>query len=141
MLDDDSGLKPLIPEGEYQLKFQGYSTKIMFGGPKLILKFSIVDFGEFNGITLYRYYGVKKLIGKVGNRGLFKAKQTGDFLIEYFNLFPDQSITRLDRIPMERLSNVTIVGKVRTVLKNNQQKKLPEQVKYSAIGELLRTEQ
>ena len=113
---------------------------MMYGAPKLILKFSIVDFGSYQGIVLARYYNVTKLIGMVGQNGRFKAKPTGDFLIEYCTLFPGQSITRLDRIPMVLLYNEIIIGKVRTVTKNNQQRKLPDQLKHSVIGELIRVE-
>jgi len=136
--DDESDLLPRIPDGNYQLKLLDRRTKIMFTTPRLILKFSIVDIGEFLGVVLYRYYSVDKLTSKAGKNGGFKAKQTGDFLIEYCNLFPHRRITRLDRIPMESLHNEIILGKVRTVDTNNQQKALPEQLKYSAVGELLR---
>lgn len=136
--DEESDLLPKIPNGNYQLKLLDRRTEVMFTEPRLIFKFSIVDFGEFHGTVLYRYYNVEKLTSKAGKNGGFKAKQTGDFLIEYCNLFPHRKIKRRDRIPMEDFHNEIIVGKVRLADKNNQQKKLPPQLQYSVVGELLR---
>jgi hypothetical protein len=135
---EESDFRIKVTDGNYQLKLLGHWTETMYTTPRLKLEFSIVDLGEFHGETVSRYYNVERLIGKAGKKGRFKAKQTGDFLIEYFNLFPHRKIKRRDRIPMEDMYNEIIIGKVRTVKKNNQQKRLPEQLQYSVIEELLR---
>lgn len=133
--------EPLVPEGEYRLKLLSHSTAIMFRAPRLILRFSIVDFGEAHEYELSRYYSVEKLIGKDGNRGKCKHKRRGDFMLEYFTLFPDRPRTRLDRIPLEPLYNSIVIGKVRTVKVNNQQKELPRALWHSVIGQLVGVEQ
>jgi hypothetical protein len=90
--------------------------------------------------VLCRYYNLKKLKGKPGNKGKFIPKVRGDFMIEYFTLFPLQRISRIDRIPMEPFVNSIIIAKVKDVKKNSSQKNLPEQLIYSKISELIRIE-
>ena len=136
--DVESDLPPLIPEGEYQLKLVSHATVIQFKTPRLALKFSIVDYNEYHGTVLYRYYNVVKLTSKAGTKGSCKHKARGDFMIDYCTLLPNQHITRLDRVPMEPLYQTVIVGKVRTVKRNNQQRVLPEQLQYSVVDSLLR---
>ena len=39
---------PLVPPGEYLLRFDHFETAVMFGrAPKLVLAFTIISFGEF----------------------------------------------------------------------------------------------
>lgn len=130
-------LAPQIPDGEYCFKLRRHITGIMFGSPRLVLEFSIIDMGEYHGTVLKKYYNVRKLIGKAGKKGRFLAKPTGDLLIELCTLFPQWKITRLDRVPLDGLYNSIIKGKTRTVTNNNQRKKLPGQLKYSVIEKLI----
>ena len=133
--------EPLVPEGDYSLKLHSHRTAQMFGTPRLVLTFSITDFGEFHGVMLQRYYGVEKLIGKSGKNGRCKHKRRGDFTIEYFTLFPHVPLRRLDRISLKPLYNSEIVGRVRIVKTNNQQKRLPQPLWHSVIGNLVRVEE
>lgn len=130
---------PRIPEGEYRLKMVGYSTAIPFGNkaPRLFLNFTVCDMGKCFGVPLKKFYNVATLTTKVGKNGGCKHKPRGDFLIDYFTLFPDQRLKRLDRIPMGPLLNSIIIGSVRDVTKNSQQKELPDQLKYSVIAKLI----
>lgn len=136
--DHESDFPPLIPEGKYQLKLLSHSTSIMFGkSSRLVLEFSVVDFGEHHGTRLIRYYNVEKLKSKPGKNGQCKHKRRGDFMIEYFTLFPGLRATRLDRVSMEPLYQSVLVGMVRNVTKNTQQKDLPAQLHYSVVGKLV----
>lgn len=131
--------RPLLPEGEYQLKLLAHGTELHFGKkPRLVLKFSVVDFGQQQGTVLFRYYNVDKLLSKAGKNGRFKPPRNGDFMMEYFKVVSGCGKPRLDRIPLEPLYKSIIVGRVRTVDRNSQQKALPEQLKYSVVAELLR---
>lgn len=132
---------PLIPEGEYGMKLIDHMTATQFGTAKLMLHFQIVDFGPQHGVKLKAFYNVERLIGKPGRRGRVKHKRTGDFLVEYFTALPGQPRPkRFDRIPMEPLYSAHIVGKVVTVKQNSKRELLPEQLWYSKVGRMIRSE-
>lgn len=132
-------LNPIVPDGEYLFRVLTYATCIKFGEARLEVKCSIID-GEYFGTNLSRWYCLDGLKGKPGDKGKFIPKKTGDFLIEYCKIFPLQRITRLDRIPMDNIFNLVIRARTRTVDKNNQQKKLPNQLQHSVIAEFLKAE-
>ena len=114
-----------------------YQTAIMFGkAPKLILNFKVTSFGEAFGSSIPRYYNVQKLIGNAQKHGRFKVSKSGDFLREYLGLFPEPA-NRLDRLLMSRFKNVTIEAEIVTV-KESRGRSLPESLRYSKIGKLLR---
>lgn len=128
-----------IPDGEYLFKVLNHITCTKFGFPRLEIKCSIID-GEYFSTELSRWYCLDHFKGKAGTKGKFVPKRRGDFMIEYCGLFPLQNVTRLDRVPMEPFYSNIILGRTRTVKINNQQKRLPEQLQYSAIAEFLRVE-
>lgn len=133
----DQNLPPLIASGKYAVMLDNYQTAIMFGkAPKLILNFKVTSFGEAFGSSIPRYYNVQKLIGKAQKHGRFKVSKSGDFLREYLSLFPEPA-NRLDRLPMSRFKNVTIEAEIVTV-KESRGRSLPEPLRYSKIGKLLR---
>jgi len=131
---------PLIPEGTYDIGYQNFSTSLMLGkNPKLVINFQIMNFGDQFGQIIPKYYGVKKLVGKPKKNGGFMVGRKSKFLREFLTLFPDQSVKRLDRIPMSRFQGVIIKGKVKTVVKGFDQRKIPEALQYSVIEDLLKT--
>lgn len=134
--DPESGNITLLPPGQYQLKLLEFRTASQFKSARLILEFSIVDFGEHFEKRVCRYYNIERIIGKPAINGRFKAKPHGDFLIEYYTLFGGPRISRLDRVPMGVFRNSILVGQIRTVTKNNQQKVLPVQMHYSVVAAL-----
>lgn len=127
---------PLIAEGEYQLKLVSHETAVQFLTPKLILLFSICEFGNYFGTRLPKYYNIKKFKGKPGKKGHFYPKRRGDFMFDFYTLFNRN--VRLDRIPMEPFYNSIIIGRVGTVKVDYRNRKLPEQMRYSKVCELLR---
>lgn len=145
VLDDaceiEGGALPLVTPGEYQLRFDYWETAIMFGrAPKLILTFTIISMGEyFDCVQLMRFHNVRRLIGKSQKYGRFQVGPRSDFVREYARLFPSP-LKRLDRAPMSEFGKHIIVGRARTVRVGSNQEGLAEQVQYSVIGELLRTE-
>ena len=71
----DNDWLPSIPDGNYQLRFDYYETAIHFGKAcKVILHFTVLDFGKYFETKLSRYYTVERLIGKHGKNGRFKIK-------------------------------------------------------------------
>jgi len=134
IIDDDL---PLIPPGEYGFKFIGYSTWLMFGrNPKLIIDFLIVDDEMYSGVTLKKYYNVKKLKGRYGRNGDFTVSRKSNFTRDFFRVCPAYPPKRLDRIPMSRFEGIDICGSVKTVTKGHDQKEIPESLHYSVIREI-----
>jgi hypothetical protein len=129
---------PLIPPGNYQLKFESWATCIMWGKQaKLIAWFSVTDFGDHFGVRLPRYYNVKRLIGKAGNNGRFKAAWNCDLVREYATLLPMPS--RLDRLYLDHLQPLLITGMVNTVTRTAEQEDWPNSLRYSVVRKLLKT--
>ena len=133
-------LSPLVKPGKYQMVYVTRSTTYVYKTPKLVIRFRIVDSGEFFGVELERWYNCKRLIGKTGKNGGFVAKRHGNFLLEYCTLFPTAFTrdSRLDRISFKPFVNNLITGKVVTVKRNSRQRDIPAQLQYSIIRELIR---
>ena len=130
---------PLIPERKYDLVLVDYSTALMLGKcPKLVLRFRVMEFGDYFGVVLSKYYGIKKLVGKPGKYGGFQVGRKSKFLREYLTLFPGQPVKRTDRISMSRFQGVIIRGEVKTVTRGFDQRKIPKPLQYSVVGELLK---
>ena len=130
---------PLIPEKVYDFGYLGYSTALMLGrNPKLVIKFQVMEYGDYFGVQLSKYYGVKKLIGKVGKNGGFAVGRQSNLIREFITLFPDQSVKRLDRIPLSRFKSFIVKARVKTVTKGYNQRTIPKPLQYSVVGDLLK---
>ena len=125
-----SELRPLIPDGNYHLKLLKDNILYMYGGWKLCLQFSVIDFGDYQGTELVRYYNVGKKGGK------FEPPRNGDFMIDYFTVLPGR-VRRRDRMSLDPLYDKIVFARVSTVKTNNQGKKLPDTIWYSKVGKLL----
>ena len=101
------------------------------------MKFQVVEYGDYFGTVLVKYYGVKRLTSKPKKFGGFKAGKCSNFLRDFFSLFINQKISRNDRIPMSCFKGVTFRGRIKTVDKGFNQKAIPIQLQYSVIDELL----
>ena len=130
---------PLIEPGIYDLKYDGHVTWNMFGNtkaPKVTFWFRIMDYGEYFNTRLPRYYNADHHIGRKGKSGKFKAGKKSDFLREYFNVFPSNSVKRLERIPLSCFKTVIIRGRIETVTRDYKQWKRQAPLHYSVIREL-----
>ena len=126
---------PLIPEGKYKARCLSHKVTMMFGDPKLVLDFQITDFGEYFKTVIPRYYSVKKIKGSSGFKPLTK---TCSLIREWFLCHPDSPRNmRFDRIPMSQWSTGEYEIMATTVIKNFQQKPLPEQLRYSRVSAIL----
>ncbi len=127
------GFFPLIPEGEYESVMTDWYTANISGNDKVILLFTIIDFGEYQNVIVPRFYAVKRVIGKHGFNGKFIAKPRGAFADDYFMMRPDAPRLRKDQIPMTTLQDKPMLITVGDVIKNSKQKQHSEQQKYSVV--------
>ena len=128
---DDS---PLIPEGIYELGYVDYSTWVFMGRqPKVIIRFRVIDPGDYFGLVIPAYYNVTRIIGKRGRNGGFKGNKRSNLVRDFYRVFPNQVLTRLDRIPLSKLGTVVIRGSVETVKQGFDQRAIPEPVQYSIV--------
>lgn len=129
--------KPLIPAGNYFLRFQGHETWLVFGRePKLALYFGVMDYGEYFETILPRFYRVKRLTGKAGKGGRFVPRGTSsNFVREFVEVAGAPA--RWDRVPLSRLSDFLIKGRVGTVKSDGAGKAIPKALRYSVIRELV----
>ena len=137
---DDVYLKPKIPDDQYVVEFTRYYTAEMFKkqGAKVCLVFGIVK-GNFEGFELQRFYSAGRLTGSTGEDSGFKAaSQTCVMLMEYCTCFPDQEITRLDRIPMSRWKEGQFIVQTRISTRNHKGKDIPTHLQYSVIDEIIK---
>ena len=129
-----------IPDGEYLLKFTGWYTGLYFNGqPKLVLNFTIAEYGPYFEYPLQRFYNVRRLIGKHGKNGRFLVSRSSHFVRDFARVSP-RPISRLDRIPVSALEEHLIIGKIALVNKGHDQRIIPETAQYSVVTELLRAE-
>lgn len=128
----DGGLPALVPPGEYRLRFETWSTVMLFGRqPKVVLKFRICDLGPHFELGLTRWYNATKLKGKVGRHGRFSVGWSSDLIRDYAKLVCMPN--RVDRINLDALRKLLIVGRVETVVKDRSQGALPESCQYSVV--------
>lgn len=133
------GAPPLLPPGEYRLKFEGWSTVMLFGrSPKLVMHFTVCDFGEHFKAGLSRWYNLRRIKGKAGKNGQFIVGWSSDLVRDYARLVGMPH--RADRIALSKLKDLLVIGRVETVTKDRSQRPLPDGMHYSVIRELLRAE-
>lgn len=129
----------LIPPGEYRLRLTHWQTAILWGrSHKVVLHFTVCDIGPHFGAKISRYYNVEKVVGNPSRNGRFKLRWNHDLVREYAMLLPMPQ--RLDRLYLERLKSLLIVGRVATTSTNARQKRIPDALQYSVVRELLRIE-
>jgi len=133
-------IRPLITDGKYSARYIYHETAKAFNEDKVYVYFDIVDPGENFGIRLYRAYRVNSLIGQPRKNGRFTVKSRSELFLTLCNLFGERKSFRPDRISLCDLKNKIISVKVRTVVKDYKQRKLPECLKYSVIDKLIEIE-
>ncbi|MCR9258327.1 MAG: hypothetical protein NXH95_01290 [Pseudomonadaceae bacterium] len=131
-----------IPEGEYTLKYLDYRTVNAWNTPRVVVRFSVIDYGEHFETVVERWYRVSEHTSKpkCKKSGDFKVTRKSDLFREYTTLFGSPG--RNDRISFVRLKNKRVVAQVRTVTegvdRNGKPYKLDESAQYSVVGRLLR---
>ena len=131
---------PLVPEGEYQLRYIDYRTCIAFKVPRVVVRFKILDFGQHLGKELECWYRVKSLKGKPKKSGNFVVGKKTDLFRDYVNVVGVPTTNRRDRLSFASLHDKVVIGLVRTVKQDRSQNKLSEEAWYSVVDRLLRTD-
>ena len=127
---DDS---PLIPEGKYEMSYVSHTTwRFMGKQPKVVIYFSIVDPG-YIGVIVPAYYNVISTTGKPGKNGRFKTAKKSNLVRDFYSIFPNESPSRFDRLPLTNLKNVIVHGTVKTVKTGFDQRTIPEPIQYSVV--------
>jgi hypothetical protein len=131
------GDEVLVPPGRYQAGYLDHSTRRILGRiPKLVLRFQIAE-GEFMGVVLRRYYGVRRLIGREGPKGRFQVGRKSDFARDFATLFAPR-MNRLDRLPMSFFDGCLFEVRVTTVDTRYDQKSIPKALQYSVVTDIPR---
>jgi len=133
------GIRPLVPDGAYQLAYIDHRTMLFRKAAKVVIRFRVVDQGPYFGMVLERFYNADRLIGKVGKNGRFKIGPSTDLYREFCSVAAGR-VTRLDRLPLTAMKNWIIRAEVHTVGQSWRQEEIPEGAKYSVIRKLLGVE-
>ena len=133
----DQEAKPWVSPGEYELSYLDYSTSLIFGAHKLVVRFKVITMGDEFGKIVERWYRVK-LRGRPRKYGNFTVGSSSDCFREFCRL--NREYRRKDRISYANLTNKIVIGRVRGVTTDSKQRELPEEARYSVIEELLRIE-
>ena len=133
--DGQNLLNPQIPEGKYIARCIEHRVYKAFSDLKLTLDFRIIGMGHFFGTKVSRHYSVLPIRRKGG----FKPRtKTCVLVVDWFRAHPDTpGNIRLDRLPMTRWLDGEYEILVGDVVQNHRQQKLPEQVRYSVVREVL----
>jgi hypothetical protein len=128
----DDGGYCLIEPGTYDLAYIRHEVFRLGKVVKLAVWFRVVTMGPAFEATVPRFYNVKR-VHKGGNCTFARHS---NFVFEFLTLFP-QRLTRFDRFPIKTsFRPVIVVGAVRTVTQNREQRKYNEQLQYSVIDRL-----
>lgn len=129
------GICVVVPDGEYEVRYDYYETTAAFRNTKVELHCAIIMPEEFAGVPISRYYNVPSLTGPPKRYGKFKAKPRGSLVREFRRLFDQPD--RLDRISFARLKGRRLIVRVRTVTRGPDYQELPKHDQYSVIAELI----
>ena len=119
-------VRPLIPDGEYEVAYIRAEKKWMWGREKLFLWFQILTLGEYNGVRLYMACQLPT------GKKIRDSSKLGRALVLALGQKPD----RFDRFSLKVLKNKLFMAKVRTVTQSSKQSKLSAAQQYSIIDEL-----
>ncbi len=126
----------LVPEGQYELSYKHHATWLYMGRfPKVAITFRIMDLGDHYEKPVLAYYNPSKIMGKPRKNGQFSAGWRSRFMWDYSMCFGKPP--RKDRIVMDKFKESFVIGKVRTVTHNHNQKKYPDGLQYSVVDELV----
>jgi len=124
---------PLVPDGEYVVRFLRHDTATVFRTPKLFLRFEIIG-PTHAGALLYAAFRVKHLKGQPGKNGRFVIHRGSDLVRQLATIHGWNM--RLDRISLRSLRHCLLRVRTRTVEKDHKQRLKPEVLRYSVVDEL-----
>jgi hypothetical protein len=127
---------PLHPEpalmrpGLYTLAYVRHTLRNQFNRGVLTAWFRVVDYGDHFEMLIPRYYNVQ-LRGKKS----FRVKPHSHLYREICELYGRRP--RLDRLPLTAFQDVLLLGRVKTVTRDQQQESIPEAARYSVVDKIL----
>jgi len=128
------GYHPLIPEGEYLVRFMYYETGQSWNSKKVILHFAVAV-GEYGGTPLTRYYNALDLEPPIGRNGQFSAGGQSHIVKEFRSLLSDASA--IDEIDLNLYRGRLIKARVDTTSRTGLGEELDQPNQYSVIRKLL----
>lgn len=93
-----------------------------------------MSIGEHYDKPVLAHYNPKRIMGKPRKNGQFSAGWRSRFMWDYTSCFGRP--IRKDRIQMDKFKDSFVIGNVRTVTHNHNQKKYPEGLEYSVVNDL-----
>ena len=120
--------KVLVPEGQYSVVYSKDEITNMHGRPKLIVKFTISDFGEYLGKELPKFYNYYDPLPRGSD--LYKD------LVHLYG----RTVRKNAKLSFELFKKRVLKVRVRTVVKDRKQIETPEHQKYSVIDSILSVE-
>jgi hypothetical protein len=120
-----------VPDGVYEVAFDGHRITTRFGRGSLELWFRVVEFGPWFETRLCRYYKVHRS----GKRS-FRAGPHSVFTREFAAVFGKRPPAGIQAVRWYG-NDMMVKARVETVLTGHDQKKIPEPARYSVIRELL----
>lgn len=127
-----------IPEGRYQLAYVDYRTTKAFKVARVVVRFKVIDPGEYFGFGVDRWYRVRHLKGEPSKRGGFAVGRRSALYREWVSLFGVPG--RKDRISFVKLKSKVVIADVRTVKRDSKQNLLDEDLHYSVVDRIVRVE-
>ena len=126
----------LVPDDIYSVIYMRHVTWLFKGRyPKVVITFSIQDFGEFYLREINAYYNVRRIVGKPSKNGHFVLGWKSNLMLDISNIFGPQP--RMDRISMCRFNKKLIKVQTKTVKYNRDQREYPENMHYSVVCKML----
>ncbi len=130
------GVCIVVPDGEYQLRYEFYETGLYYNSPKVCVHFKIDASDLYAGLPVCRFYNVKKLTGPRRKYGKYIAPPRGALAREYKRLVGGPN--RTDRISFQALKGKCILARLETVTRAYNRTALAPDDQYSKVAVLIR---
>ncbi|WP_405222215.1 hypothetical protein [Lentisalinibacter sediminis] len=130
------GYHPLIPEGEYLVRFMYYETGQSWNSNKVILHFAVAE-GEYGGTPLIRYYNALDLEPPLGRDGKFTVGDRSHLVKEFRSLLSESSAK--GDINLNLYRGRLIRARVGSTRQTGLGEDLDKPNQYSVIRKLLET--
>ncbi len=118
-----------IPAGDYTVRYVKHKYRNMFGGQaKLIITVAVIEYGDYFGVELQRFYNVERLAKS------YRPLPKSDLTREMQNVFQVRSLKGISLF--KELKKIELVAEVRDVTTSSRQQELSEFNCYSVVARL-----
>jgi len=128
-----------IAPGRYEATFVRHELRSLYGGGalKLVLWFRVVSPGQAFGVSVPKYYNVKKRAGSSERGQSFVVGGKSDFFRDYVRLL-DLMPQRKDRMSPDRFRGKVFEVQVRFVERDSKQNRIAKGARYTVIDQIIR---